>query len=58
LELTSIVDAEWGEGKPQMNDDAFRFGSFTEQVKDWLRVGRFPSASMVVYLRFNCRFSD
>jgi len=39
-----------------MDDDAFRFGSLTQRVKGWLRVSRFLSASMVVYLRFNCRF--
>src|SRR6266568_1415249 len=39
-----------------MDDGAFRFGTFTQRVKGWLRVSRFLSASMVVYLRFNCRF--
>ena len=39
-----------------MDDDAFRFGTLTQQVKARLRVSRFLSASMVVYLRFNCRF--
>ena len=37
---------------------AFRFGTLAYQAKAWLRVSRFPSASMVVYLRFNCRFQD
>ncbi len=39
-----------------MDDDAFRFGTLTQPAKGQLRVGRFLSASMVVYLRFNCRF--
>ena len=39
-----------------MDDDAFRFGTFNQRVKGWLRVSRFLSASMVVYLRFNSRF--
>ena len=39
-----------------MDDDAFRFGNLTQQVKGRLRVGRFLSASMVVHLRFNCHF--
>ena len=80
-----------------MDDNAFRFGTLTQQVKGWLRVSsplkkapgertgptihvdfrgnlvgrvpsrgeqddfeqavsRFLSASIVVYLRFNCRF--
>ena len=39
-----------------MDDDAFHFGTLTQQVKGWLRVIGFLSASMVAYLRFNCRF--
>ena len=39
-----------------MDDDAVRFGTLTQRVKGWLRVSRFLSASMVVYLRFNCHF--
>src|SRR2546422_4770370 len=39
-----------------MDDDAYRFGTLTQQMKGWLRVNRFLSASMVVYLRFNCCF--
>ena len=38
-----------------MDDDAFRFGTLTQRVKGRLRVSRFLSASMVVYLRFDCR---
>ena len=37
-------------------NDAFRFGTLTQRVKAWLRASRFLSASMDVYLRFNCRF--
>jgi hypothetical protein len=39
-----------------MDDDAFRFGTLTRRVKGSLRVSCFLSASMVVYLRFDCRF--
>ena len=39
-----------------MDDDASGFGTFTQRVIGWLRVSRFLSASMVVYLRFTCRF--
>lgn len=39
-----------------MDDDEVRGRTVTERVKGWLRVSRFLSASMVVYLRFNCRF--
>src|SRR6266581_3510506 len=39
-----------------MDDDAFHFATLTQRVKGWLRVIRFLSASMDVYLRFNCRF--
>ncbi len=39
-----------------MDDDAFHFGTLTQQVKGRLGASRFLSASKVVYLRFNCRF--
>ena len=38
------------------DNDPFRFAILAQQVKDPLRVRRFLSASMVVYLRFNSRF--
>ena len=34
----------------------FAVPSAFSRVKGWLRVSRFLSASVVVYLRFNCRF--
>src|SRR5256885_16686442 len=43
------------EGPQFMDADACRLATLTQQVKDRLRVSRFLSASMVVYLRFNCR---
>ena len=39
-----------------MDDDAFRFGTLNQWVKGWLRVSRFLSASMVVFLRFDSDF--
>ena|SRR2546425_12826475 len=45
-----------GNSRITMDDDAFRFGTVTKRVKGWLRASRFLSASMVVYLRLNCRF--
>jgi len=39
-----------------MDDDAFRLGTLTQQVNGWLRASGFLSASMVVYLWFDCRF--
>ena len=60
-QLSYIRRIRLNEGKENrswttMDVDAFRFRTLIQQVKGSLHVSRFLSASMVVFLRFNCRF--
>src|SRR6266508_156717 len=61
INLNSARETETGEENRRwttMDDDKLQPGRLTQRVKVWLLANRFLSASMVVYLRFKCRFQD